>query len=106
MSAAGSRGPLAAPPKPVPRRSAAPPCLDRSLSIRLESIAGAADRLQIARKPRISLDLAAQTRHLHIDIANVAAQRQGKLLTRHGLPRLFSQAPEQPGFGGGQMDQI
>ena len=57
-------------------------------SLGLERIAGAAHRLQIARVARVALDLAAQPRHLHVDIADVAAElrRLRQLLARHRLP--------------------
>ncbi len=40
----------------------------------LERIAGAPHGLQVAGIARVGLDLAAQPRHLHIDIADVAAE--------------------------------
>ena len=43
-------------------------------SIGLEDIADAPHRLQIAREFGISLDLAAEPRHLHVDGAHVAAE--------------------------------
>ena len=66
-------------------------------SIRLEGIAGAAHRLQIARIARIGLDLAPQPRHLHIDVADVAAElrRLRQLLARHRLPGPRRQARQQ-----------
>src|SRR5260370_42440200 len=59
-----------------------------ALSLGFEDIAGAAHGLQVARIARIALDLAAQPGHLHVDIADVAAER-GRLrqfLARHRLP--------------------
>src|SRR5438132_12853030 len=43
-------------------------------SLRLERIADAAHGLQVARIARVALDLAAQPGHLHIDVADVAAE--------------------------------
>src|SRR2546423_1411920 len=43
-------------------------------SLGLERIAGAAHGLQVARIARVGFDLAAQPGHLHIDIADVAAE--------------------------------
>src|SRR5215468_10608753 len=71
-------GPFVGPAADAPRSSAGANPLRAaaigSRSIRSERIAGAAHRLQIARESRVALDLAAQPRHLNIDVADVAAE--------------------------------
>src|SRR2546430_15915337 len=80
-----SRGPAVS-----PRGSAGNVAL---VSLGLEDITGATHGLQITGIARIVLDLAAQPRHLHIDIADVAAEgrRLRQLLARHGLAGLLRQ---------------
>src|SRR5258708_28837982 len=79
-----------------------------ALSLGLEDIAGAAHGLQVARITRIAFDLAAQPGHLHVDIADIAAERRRlrQLLARHGLTGLLRQARQQAGLGRGQMHRI
>src|SRR5260370_38613439 len=45
-----------------------------ALSLGLEDIAGAAHGLQVARLARIAFGLAAQPGHLHVDLADIAAE--------------------------------
>src|SRR5580704_10339523 len=56
-------------------------------SVRTQRIAGAAHRLQVAWIARIGLDLAAQPVHLHVDVADIAAElrRLRQFLARYGL---------------------
>src|ERR1051325_1991407 len=78
------------------------------LSLGLEDITGAANRLQVARIARIALELAPQPRHLHIDITDVAAEprRLRQLLARYRLPCLLRQDRQEAGLGGGQVNRI
>src|SRR5437763_5617517 len=77
-------------------------------SLGFEDITGATHGLQIAGIARIVLDLAAQPRHLHIDIADVAAERRRlrQLLARHRLAGLLRQARQETGLGRGQVRRI
>src|SRR5207247_5490562 len=72
-------------------------------SLGLEDIAGAAHGLQVARIARVALDLAAQPGHLHVDIADVAAERRRlrQLLARYRLAGPRCQSREQSGLGRG-----
>src|SRR6266851_5653869 len=77
-------------------------------SLGLERIAGAAHGLQVAGIARVGLDLAAQPGHLHIDVADVAAElrRLRQVLARHRLAGARREAGEEPRFGGGQVDDL
>src|SRR5580704_6288709 len=77
-------------------------------SLGLEDIAGAAHGLQVTRITWIALDLAAQPGHLHVDIADVAAERCGlrQLLPRHRLAGPLCQDREEPGLGRRQMHVV
>src|SRR6266851_4797915 len=78
--------------------------LDRSaasvtaVSLGLERIAGAAHGLQVAGIARVPFDLAAQPGHLHIDIADAAAElrRLRQILARHRLAGARREARQQP----------
>src|SRR5262245_45161220 len=76
------------------------------LSLGLEDIAGTTHGLQIAWITRIALDFPAQPRHLHIDIADVAAEprRLRQFLARHRLSRLLRQYRQETGLGGGEVN--
>src|ERR1700736_3156914 len=78
------------------------------LSLGLEDISGAAHGLQIAGIAWIELDLATQARHLHVDIADIAAERRGlrQLLARHGLSGLLRQDRQKAGLSRGQVHGI
>src|SRR5205085_5169301 len=78
------------------------------LSLGFEDIAGAAHGLQIAGITRIVFDLAAQPRHLHVDIAATAAEprRLRQFLARYRLPCLLRQYRQEAGLGGGQANNI
>src|ERR1700731_4658896 len=78
------------------------------LSLRLEDITGAAHGLQGAGIAGIELDLATQARHLHVDIADIAAERRGlrQLLARHGLSGLLRQDHRRAGLRGGEVHGI
>src|SRR5215472_2699116 len=80
----------------------------RTPSVRLEGIAGAAHRLQVTREARIALDLAAQPRHLDIDVAHVAAElgRARQLFARYRLASPLGERGEQPRFGRCQMHGV
>src|SRR6516164_7569075 len=82
----------------------APPA-DPPASVAPERITGAADRLQIAREARVALDLAAQPRHLDVDVADIAAElrRQRQFLARDRLRRLLRQGEQQCRLGRRQM---
>src|SRR5438477_8872812 len=77
-------------------------------SLRLERIAGAAHGLQVARIARVRFDLAAQPGHLHIDIADVAAElrRLRQVLARYRLAGARREARQQPRLGGGQVHDL
>src|SRR5579863_5408763 len=79
-----------------------------SVSLGLEGIAGAADGLQIARIARVGLDLAAQPGHLHIDVADIAAElrRLRQILARYGVAGPRREAGQEPRFGGGQTHHL
>src|SRR5439155_20331384 len=74
----------------------------------LEDIAGAAHGLQVAWIARIALDLAAQPGHLHVDIADIAAERRRlrQLLARHRLAGPLRQDRQKAGLGCGQMHAV
>src|SRR5260221_4184887 len=74
----------------------ATPGATRSRSIGLEDIPWASNRLDVAGKFRIVLDLAPQPRPLHVHSAHVAAQPLpvGERLARHPLAR--AAAPPWP----------
>src|SRR6266542_478048 len=74
-------------------------------SLGLEDIAGAADGLQVARITRVAFDLAAQPGHLHVDIADIAAERRRlrQFFARHRLAGPRRQSREQSGLSRGQM---
>src|SRR5712691_10905560 len=77
-------------------------------SLGLERIASAADGLQIARVARIGFDLAAQPGHLHIDIADVAAElrRFRQVLARDRLAGPRCEARQQPRLGSRQAHDL
>src|SRR3954468_10778961 len=77
-------------------------------SLGLEGISGAAHGLQIERIARIRFDLASQTGHLHIDIADVAAERGGlrQILARDRLAGGCGERGEQPCLGACQMHEL
>src|SRR6266851_707567 len=101
MSRSAGASPGASPPNGAIGASAA-------ASLGLERIAGAPHGLQVAGIARIELDLAAQPRHLHIDIADVAAElrRLRQILARYRLAGARREAGEEPRFGGGQVDDL
>src|SRR5438067_5529253 len=78
---------------------------DGAASIGLEDIAGTAHGMQVARKARVELHLAAQPGHLHIDIAGTAAElrRLRQLLARYRPPGLRRQNRQEARLGRGQM---
>src|SRR5438067_12110088 len=78
------------------------------VSLEPKGITGAAHRLQIAWVARVGLDLAAQPGHLHVDIADIAAElhRLRQVLARHRLPGPGRQTGQQPCFAGGEMHDI
>src|SRR6188472_2812672 len=77
-------------------------------SLWFERIAGAAYGLEIARKARVGFDLAPQPRHLHVDIADIAAElrRLRQVLARHRFAGARRQARQQPCLGGGQVHRL
>src|SRR5262249_26646525 len=77
-------------------------------SIRLEDIAGTSDRLEIARELDVLLYLAAQSRHLHVDGADVAAELRllGERLARDGDAGALDENAEQRRLGGGEMHEL
>src|SRR5207244_4308668 len=77
-------------------------------SLGLEGIASAADGLQVARVARVGFDLAAQPRHLYVDIADVAAElrRLRQVLARHRLPGTRRKARQQSSLGGGEAHDL
>src|SRR6266851_6220768 len=77
-------------------------------SLGLERIAGAAHGLQVAGIARVGLDLGAQPGHLHIDVADVAAElrRLRQVLARYRLAGARREAGEEPGFGGSQVHDL
>src|SRR5260370_20400539 len=79
-----------------------------ALSLGLEDITGAARGLQVARIARIAFDLAAQPGHLHVDIADIAAERRRlrQLLARHRLAGPLCQDREEPGLRCRQMHAV
>src|SRR3954470_23851451 len=76
-----------------------------ALSIRLEDIACATDRVEIARIAGISLHLAPQPGHLHIHVTDVAAElrRLRQLLSRYRLPRFRRKQRQQAALRRGQV---
>jgi len=64
--------------------------------------------LQIARIARVGLDLAAQPGHLHIHIADIAAElrRLRQILARYRLACPRRQAEQEPCLGGGQAHDL
>src|SRR6266851_831667 len=77
-------------------------------SLGLERIAGAPHGLQVAGIARVGLDLATQPRHLHIDIADVAAElrRLRQILARYRLAGARRETGQQPRLGGGQVHDL
>src|SRR6266567_1288113 len=77
-------------------------------SLGLERIAGAPHGLQVAGIARVGLDLAAQPGHLHIDIADVAAElrRLRQILARYRLACPRRKARQQPRLGGRQVHDL
>src|SRR6185312_2570926 len=77
--------------------AAAVPASGAPRSIGFEDIAGAAHGLEIAREFGVALDLAAQSCHLHIDGADIAAELRllGERLARDRLARPARQRHEQ-----------
>src|SRR5690348_11958837 len=75
----------------------APDGAGAAASIRLERIAGAAHGLQIARETRVAFDLAAQSRHLHVDGADIAAELAGlrQFFPRYRLARVLREAAQE-----------
>src|SRR5216683_5684717 len=101
MSRSAGASPGASPPNGAIGASAA-------ASLGLERIAGAPHGLQVAGIARIELDLAAQPRHLHIDIADVAAElrRLRQILARYRLAGARRETGQQPRLGGGQVHDL
>src|SRR5882724_9598414 len=77
-------------------------------SIGLEDIACPPNGLDVARKSRIRLDLAAQPRHLNVDSADIAAELRlsGERLARDRLVGPAHQRAQQAGFGRGQAYRL
>src|SRR5580698_667972 len=77
-------------------------------SVGLEDIADPSHRLQIARITRILLDLASQPRHLHIDVAHIAAElrRLRQVFARDRLPGTRRQQRQQACLGSGQVHDV
>src|SRR5260221_6237067 len=69
-------------------------------SIGLEDISRPSPRLDIARKFRIRLDVAAQSRHLHVDGADIAAELRllGERLARDRLAGPAHERAQEAGF--------
>src|SRR5712691_2176936 len=74
----------------------------------LERIAGAPHGLQVAGIARVGLDLAAQPGHLHVDVADVAAElrRLRQILARYRLAGARREARQEPRFGGSQAHDL
>src|SRR6266446_909927 len=68
-------------------------------SLGFERIAGAPHGLQVAGIAWVGLDLAAQPGHLHIDVADVAAElrRLRQILARYRLAGVRREAGQEPG---------
>src|SRR5882672_8543376 len=77
-------------------------------SIGLEDITRPSNRLDVARKFRVGLDLAAQPRHLHVDGADIAAELRllGERLAGDRLVGTTHQRSQQAGFRRGQADRL
>src|SRR5258708_21881368 len=86
----------------------ATPGATRSRSIGLEDIACASNRLDVAGKFRIVLDLAPQPRHLHVDSAHVAAELRlvCERLARHRLAGAAHQRGQERRLGRGEVDRL
>src|SRR5579885_3500646 len=78
------------------------------LSIRLQDIARAAHRLQEAREFRVGLDLAPESRHLHVHPARRAShlRLERQRLARYRLARSARECQQQRGLGGGEPHRL
>src|SRR5262249_53270577 len=85
---------------PAPRLTAVP-----GASIRLEDIADACHRREVARDFRIALDLAAEPRHLHVDRPDVTAELRllREPLAADGRAGPLGERTQERRLGGGQV---
>src|SRR5271155_3231611 len=91
-----------------PGGSRAGAAVSAAASLRFERITGAPHGLQVAWVARVGLDLAAQPGHLHLDVADVAAElrRLRQILARSGLARPRREAQQQRRLGAGQTHDL